>query len=113
MLVFYIYLDPVSFPLPLSLLPDIHDYRTMNKTLTFSSSKTSDIFTVEIVDDDIVEVNEEFSASLTTIVNGLVLSQPSTIVLIIDNEGVCVCVVCVFVHMLNVPNLNRPLKILW
>ena len=95
MLVFYIYLDPVSFPLPLSLLPDLHDYRTMNKILTFSSSNTSDIFTVEIVDDDIVEVNEEFSASLTTIVNGLVLSQPSTRVLIVDNEGVGVCVCCV------------------
>ena len=44
---------------------------------------------LSIVDDNLVEFNEEFSVLLTTPVNDVIPSQPSTRVLIINNDGVC------------------------
>ena len=92
---FYLYLDLLSFPLPsffLTLLTAPGDYQGIDKKLTFSPSNTSHMVSLSIVDDNLVEFNEEFSVLLTTPVNDVIPSQPSTSVLIINNDGVCFCV---------------------
>ena len=70
----------------------------VNQTFTFSSTTTSHNFIMTIIDDSIAEINEEFSASITTPQYDIKLSPSSARVLILNDDCVYLCVyVCVFV----------------
>ena len=85
----------LSSILPFSLFiprpPAPGDYQTIVQTLTFSFFNTSHKVIMRIVDDHFVEREEGFFALLITAVNGLILSQPSARIVIIDDDGVFVC----------------------
>ena len=96
------------FPLPLILplpslffvLPAPDDYQHVQEPVTFSSSTTSHKLAVPILDDNFLEINEQFSVSLTTSDNDILLSPHSARVLIINDDGTCVCLcVCMCVYV--------------
>jgi hypothetical protein len=67
------------------------DYAGISQVLTFSSSMTLQTVNVNIVDDDLLEIDEVFSASLALVnpdADERVQLQPdSAIVTIIDEDG--------------------------
>ena len=65
------------------------DYTVASGTLTFNSSETSKTFSVSIVDDAVVEIDEAVYLSLSNPSNAT-LGEPSTAVLtIVDDESGC------------------------
>ena len=65
------------------------DYTAASGTLTFNSSETSKTFSVSIVDDAVVEIDEAVYLSLSNPSNAT-LGEPSTAVLtIVDDESGC------------------------
>ena len=88
----------LSTTLSLLRLPAPDDYQMVQVPVSFSSSTTSHKLAIAILDDNYLELNEQFFVSLTTSHNEILLLSHSARVLIIDNDGTCVCVsVCVCV----------------
>lgn len=73
--------------LPLSL-KDGADYNGVRKNLTFDAGLTNQSITITIIDDDITEGMEYFTASLFSSETGVQISSPKdTIIAIVDNDG--------------------------
>ena len=74
--------NPVS-----SHSPAVVDYEAVTTTLTFNDSTPTQVVTIPILDDQIVENNESFGVTLTTFDTAVTLSLQTTSVTIRDNDG--------------------------
>ncbi|CAD5947646.1 G-protein coupled receptor 98 [Planktothrix tepida] len=64
-----------------------NDYTATSGTLTFAAGQTNQTFTVNILDDTLVEGNETFNLSLSNITGGAILGTPATsTVTIVEND---------------------------
>jgi hypothetical protein len=82
----------INFFLPhTNLLAAPFDYATVSQVLTFSSSVTFQTMSVSIIDDNLLEINETFNASLAlenaTDAAGVVLQPDSVNITILDEDG--------------------------
>ena len=72
------------------------DYASVSQVLTFSSSVTFQTMNVSIVDDNLLEIDEMFRASLAlqndTDAAGVIFQSNSTVITILDEDGNLVCI---------------------
>ena len=66
------------------------DYGILQTNLLFEQATPQQCRNISIVDDTALESDEVFSVNLTTVDLSVVLSPNISIVLIIDNDGMCV-----------------------
>ena len=79
------------------------DYQAVNTTLTFSVSMPTQVVTIPILDDEIVEgyynSHENFSVTLTTIDPAVTLNMQSATVYIRDNDSKLWVYVCILLWL--------------
>jgi hypothetical protein len=64
------------------------DYTAASGTLSFAANETSKTFTVTILDDSVVDINETFTVTLSAPTSGALVGLPGTItVTIVDNDS--------------------------
>ena len=63
------------------------DYEAVTTTLTFNVSTPTQVVTIPIIDDQIVENNEFFGVTLTTFDTAVTLNLQTASVTIRDNDG--------------------------
>ena len=81
---YFFFIFPIYFStFLLCLAPD--DYTSLNTTISFTSDDTSVILHIDIKDDDIVEENELFQATLDN--PRVFLNSSDAIIEIVDNDG--------------------------
>ena len=78
----------------LSHFPAGIDYEAVNTTLTFNESMLAQVVTIPIVDDLIVENDEAFDVTLTTIDTAVTLRLQTTHVTIKDNDSKLPVYIC-------------------
>jgi len=79
------------FVCSLSRSPAGIDYEAVNTTLTFNESVLAEVVTIPIVDDLIVENDEAFDVTLTTIDTAVTLKLQTASVTIRDNDSKLHC----------------------
>ena len=68
-------------------LTEEDDYTALTGTVTLTPTDTQQCVSVMIEDDSLLEEIESLTVSLTGVLDSILLSQPTTTIVITDNDG--------------------------